>query len=447
VRFGWGHFEGHRVAVNIDAPWLRDLGDVEEVVFGVQRYSPLDAEEGVPPRFDFVEAAIPASEASSYPGRIGYHANGHEWIGVARMVGIEDQWQRFEVVETLRGSAVDTFVFHFKEYDGVPVPSPSDTEYLIAANREETVNAEYMRVYDFRVATEEARTLLVEGLSDPPVPMNAGMSGDFGTTYRAGWDFALSNHVVATEVSGLATECFTGAGGTFVAYDVVERYRGGDEVTGIALGFPGEYLDWPCGTGYLFGFDAIEQVTPSEIAEGFTCDSHGGLCNPGGAFSIATVGILATDDRTAYVQAALKSAGPLYRLYNLDETVDPSSFPSDDDIKIWSLPLGIMDAVAAAQDMVLIQIEDVIEHEGWTEVRIATDLRRTMNHPNGPFHLKLALPCGDARLLELGSEWLAGLIDPDWSYSNEDRVIPQGELFLVPGLLVPPYFGRMGQRF
>jgi hypothetical protein len=42
--------------------------------------------------------------------------------------------------------------------------------------------------------------------------------------------------------------------------------------------------------------------------------------------------------------------------------VDPSSFPSDDDIKIWSSPLGVMDAVAAAQDMVLIEIEDVIAH-------------------------------------------------------------------------------------
>jgi hypothetical protein len=70
-----------------------------------------------------------------------------------------------------------------------------------------------------------------------------------------------------------------------------------------------------------------------------------------------------------------------------------------------------------------------------------------MSHPNGPFHLKLALPCGDTRLLEVDSEWLADLIDPDWSYSNEDRIVPEGKLFLVPCLLVPPYYGRLGQWF
>ncbi len=62
------------------------------------------------------------------------------------------------------------------------------------------------------------------------------------------------------------------------------------------------------------------------------------------------------------------------------------------------------------------------------------------------YHLKLAYPCGDSRLEQVGSERLAGLVEPPGNYDKE-TAIAEGALFLVPGLLVPPYYGRLGQRF
>ncbi|MBN1611597.1 MAG: hypothetical protein JW940_33490 [Polyangiaceae bacterium] len=447
---GWGHFEGHAVAVDLDPEWLAALGGAETVIFGVQRPYPLEAEDGVPPRFDFVEAAIPASEADRFPGRIGYHASDSEWVGVARMTENDGQWQRFEVVQTLSGRSLDGFETHFVPFDGVPLPAVSETEYLIAGTQTgyASVSPDFMRIDDFRVATEEARALVEAGLGSPPEPMAVDRLGEDAERYRAGWLFALSSHVVAAEVSGMASECCTNSGGTYAAYDVVERYRGGGGVTGLARFFVGAYPDLACGDGVLLGFEEMGQVTPEEITRGFACDLTGDSpVNPDVALSQAKVTLPTTAENTTHVQAALESAGPLYRLYNLDETVDPSSFPDDDDIKLWSLPLDVMDGISAAEQMIWLEVEDVIERDGWTEVRIATFLTESAVSSREPFHLKLALPCGDARLKQVGGEWFAGLVDPPRSAANEDRIIAEGELFLVPGVLVPRYFGRMGQRF
>ncbi len=449
VWFGWSHFEGYTVAVDIDPAWLAALGDADTVVFGVQRHYPLEAENGLPPRFDFVEAAIPASEVDLFPGRIGYHASDDEWIGVARMTENDGEWQRFEVVQTLMGSPLDRFEYHFVPFEGVPLPSASDTEYLIAGTRTGYASAspDFMRIDDIRVASEEAKALVEAGLANPPEPIAIDRLGVDAERYRAGWLFALSNHVVSAQVSGVAGECCTNLGGSFAAYDVVDRYRGADSVTGLSQFFDGVNSLLACGEGYLFGFDQMSQVTPEEIESGFACDVTAELpVNPEVAFSEARVTLPATAENTRSVQAALESAGPLYRLYNLDETVDPSSFPDDAAVQLWSAPLDILDGISAAEQMIWLEVQDVIEHDGWTEVRIATSLAEIAPGATEPFHLKLALPCGDARLKQVGSAWLAGLIGPGTSVGHDDGSIEAGKLFLVPGVLVPTYFGRWGQR-
>jgi hypothetical protein len=449
VWFGWGHFEGHTVAVDIDPAWLAALGDADTVIFGVQRSYPLEAENGQPPRFDFVEAAVPASEMDLFPGRIGYHATEDEWIGVARMTENDGEWQRFEVVETLSGSPLDRFEYHFVPFEGVPLPSVSDTEYLIAGTQTgySSVSPDFMRIDDFRVATDEARTLVEAGLTSPPEPIAIDRLGEAAERYRAGWLFALSNHVVSAQVSGVAAECCTNAGGSYAAYDVVDRYRGAESVTGLSQFFRGVSSVLACGEGYLFGFDQLSQVTPEQIESGFACDVTGRLpVNPEVPFSEAMVTLPMTAENTRYVQEALESAGPLYRLYNLDETVDPSSFRDEGSVQLWSAPLDIMDGISAAEQMVRLEVENVSEHDGWTEVRIAMCLATTTPCSSEAVRLKLALPCGDTRLKQVGSAWLAGLIDPAGSTRSDDGVIEPGKAFLVPGVLVPTYFGRLGQR-
>lgn len=444
--FGWSQLEGHVVSVDIDPTWLEQLAS-DDVVFGVQRDYPLDSENGEPPRFDFVEAAIPAADLSLYPGRIGYHESSSDWIGVARLVEYDGVWQHFEVVETLHGAPVESFVFHFVEFDGIATPSPGPTEYLIAGTHEETIEPNYLRVHDFRVASDEARALVVEGLANPPEPFAVDRLGA-GAQYRAGWSFARSSHVVSARTGGLAAECCTGAGGYYAAYTVDERLRGAEGVTAMARFFDGRPLQGSCGEQHLMGFAALSNVSDTELATAFTCDVTGDLPqNPEVVLSEPKVVLPATPENVSYVQAALDSAAPLYRLYNQDAEIDPATFPTDEQASMWAAPVDLMDGISGASQMIYLSSEEVIEREGWTEVHVATSFTGTASTSGELFHLKFGIPCGDARLKEVGSQWLAAVVDETRSGTNPDGVIEEGELFLVPGVLVPPYFGRWGQRF
>lgn len=453
VWYGWSQLEGLTVAVDMSEGWLDTLGDAASVIVGAIRYAPVDAEDGVPPRYDSIEAIIPSADRDRYPGRIEYHAALHDWIGVARISGTEEipgiEGERlwFEVQETLSGTPVDRFWHYFSEVEGMPVPQVSDTEYLIVATAEPSVDADYMRIFDFRLATEETLTRVEAGLANPSVPFGFDREADFGVRYRAGWDFFLAEHVVAAEVSGLANECCTNSGGMYFAYDVTDRYRNAENVSGFARFFWGAYPAYPCGERSIVGFHELSQVTSEEIDESFTCDLGSGNSpvNPPVEMSDATVDLAATAENEAYVQTALKSAGPLYRLYNLDETVDPSSFPGDGEIKLWSLPLDLMDGLSVSP-VIRIRIDEVVPHDLWTEIRIATLFSETFVDKVEPFHLKLGIPCGDDRLLEVGSEWYAGVIAPRGAADTEEKRVREGEAFLVPGVLIPA-FNELVRRF
>jgi len=285
-------------------------------------------------------------------------------------------------------------------------------------------------VRDFRPATDANLSMVRAAIGAPADHFNVAALKARQDAYLTGFRFHTSPVVAAAVVTGRAQECCTNAGGIFVAHDVRARLRGAADLQRFIVGGHGYYGGEQCGEPYLYGLHTVTPTQPSN-QETFDCvsGSVAAWLDPeeSSRLSAFTVRLPATAGNTARVQGWLDASPPVYRLQPADSHVqgaqDLANAP-------WSMTLTAADAWTMATHHILFTVEDVTQSDGVTTVRISTPLYLD-EYPHLPrFEFNLVFACGDSRLMERGSRWVAALVSLDERAEHA---------FLIPGSLLPEH--------
>jgi hypothetical protein len=182
-------------------------------------------------------------------------------------------------------------------------------------------------------------------------------------------------------------------------------------------------------------------ATSSEDGQAFACgDQPAGITYSGMTTSQHAHKMPATPENAAAVERWIASPPPLYRLHPAEQAAVPELFAAPDASAMWSAPLA-PEAALAAGPLVLLTIERVIEHADGHEVVLTTRFSPWADVDHLPkYELKLFFADGDPRLLEEGRTWLAvvaTLTDRALWMDGVPPAIAAGEVFIVPGLLLP----------
>ena len=248
--------------------------------------------------------------------------------------------------------------------------------------------------------------------------------------------------MVSSVVVGLAEECCTGAGGTYVDNEVTGVLQGAAAGSRFITGGHAYYGDEECGDAFVLGLD--ELVDPTEVApEGFDClaPPTASSWDPFGAAVVSpvNVGLPLTDANRQAVESWVAASEPLYQLYDLKADVPPEAVVQDPADMPWSVPVDAVEAFLMATHIVLFTVKEATYDP-------AADLHRVIVSTTFSIyeyeHLvkydaALVFRCGDPRLLLPGSRWIGPLVLLDsWSYDPAAGPALE-QAFLIPGVLLP----------
>lgn len=241
--------------------------------------------------------------------------NGFE-VGAAYVVevrAVTDEALSLFVHDTLAGPQARVVELQWSSF-GRPRPSTevSEDRYILSlpeleVDREGFGSTYFPFVLDWRAATAEARAEVERVLAAPPPPVDADALRAFAEAYALGFVFFLAPHPVTTEVTGIAFECCTGAGGTYVRHEV---RRGADEGEVFQRGGHAYYSDEACGDRRLL---AAGELVPPTSTQPFDCDQGGAA----GDYEPVTAVLAELDDtptNAARVRAWVEADRPLYRV-------------------------------------------------------------------------------------------------------------------------------------
>ena len=447
VHYGWGFLAGTEVMIPLRGAQAEGLPSDEPRVIALSqsRPSPWDGDDR--PQWSNPLAILSADEAAEHEDQIGYKAHLTDHVAVVRVVEQDEYRTTFEVVDALKGTFPQRFSDNWYADWGLPYPPPAtdDGELWIASTLGLTEYEDGAvvigSVYDLRPATDEHLARVMDALAHPDERFSrdaiAARRDEVLTAYR----FHLAPRVVAAVVSGMAEECCTGAGGTFVQHDVHEVLRGDDLPPRFITGGHGYYGDEVCGDAYLHGLGDVIDPGPV-VGEPFDClqypdtgwwDAYGPAIG-----SAAQIRLPTSDEGRARVEAWLAAAPPLLQLH--DAQADPPGAAPEEvsDGTPWSTPMDAAEAFLVATHHVLITIEEVSGGDGepW-RVRFSTTLSRHEYDHLTRYEFALRFTCGDERLLAPGTRWIAPLVMLDPVTYYPEYVPDPGRGFLLPGVLVP----------
>lgn len=385
-------------------------------------------------------ALLRADERDGYGALIGYQSRQTPLVAVVRISAQDADRTWFELIEPLQGDLPPVFGDNWSP-DTYPVdfPPPSNVEYLASLSGVNEYGGLYIgSVLDFREHTPANRALVLAELAAPLQfwDPEARVQTD---GYRLGWSYKIAPHVLATEVSGIADECCTGAGGTFVAHDIDTVLQGITARAFTVTGGHAYYGPEACGDPYLLavhGLDQLEGIDPTDLA----CDGTG-VIDAYGPFNMPSR-VLQLEDTAVNrgrVTDWLASDPALFRLHPPDEPVPPEHVLHEAPTALWSVPLEAELAILAGSYLSWITIEQVehIADSDHYEVTFATTFSEHRFDHQTVYRAKIAFQCGDPRLLEVGADWLAPILFDGELYLPGDDPIPYHRGFVVPGLLLP----------
>ena len=435
VWFGPTFLEGETVWVDLDPAEVAalDLPSSAILGFGGNPYPTVD-DDGQAVWWS-MNAAIPVERRETVADLLGYSADLAPSVGVVRIVGQDADRTRFEVVETLAGELPKEISTNWTtSVYAAPFPGVSDALF-IAGFREvtwtEAAGLHLGTTIDFRPWTEEAEAEVVAAFADPEPALDGAALSAARETYLEGWAFHRAPDVVATTVTGIAGECCTGAGGTYYAHDVVADLRGTAAASRLMLGGHGYPDDGACGDDLLLGLYGLEGMTP-EPASAFSCDLASAPSLPTGLpVPVARVQRPDTPAGREQVLAWLSANEPLYRLH---AETDVATLPAIDGPSPWSTPVTVEQALSIGS-VWLIDIVATAPVEGGTEVTLETTFAAHHYDHLERHRAKVVFPCGDPRLLEVGSSWLVPVVVDGAPKGPSD--LDASGAFLVPGVLLP----------
>jgi len=446
VHYGWSFLVGLEVMVRVHPELIDGLQESPRWVVGLTQSHPSDWEQDQRPVWGNVLTLLPQADAGPFADVIGYRTEPAPMVAVVRIVAQDEYRTTFEVVDALAGTFPPTFQDNWYASWDLPYPGfqEEDETWIVSVLglTEYPDDVIVGSVYDIRLATPEHLSVVNAALtaSSPLVEREHLLA--VREEIHTGIRFHHAPWVVSSVVSGLAMECCTGAGGTFVQHEISETLLGSDTPPRFVTGGHGYYGDEDCGDAFLQGLETM--VDPSEHMETpFDCleypagDSWD--ANAPNISSGVSVRLPATAADRPKVEAWLAASAPLYQLYPPQAEVPEQALEQDPANAPWSLPMDAVEAFVTATHIALLEIEEVTYDEALDvyEVVFSTTFSIHEYDHLERHSIKLAFRCGDPRLLEVGSRWIGGLVLVDPWYFGAEEGPALERSFLIPGALVP----------
>lgn len=430
VHRGHAFLQGQRVRVELDGATAARAAFPRDLILGLDEPGlPVRSESG-PPELSRVLVAVELGERALVEDLWGYRVGAEPFVAAVEFTGSNDSRVEARVIEPIAGEVPERLVFNWGGPYEADWPGAGSGRYIISFSYRPTPlpDGTFLgSTVDARPFTAEARQDVQDALSNPWPGLDAEGLGQRLATYDMSWRFHRAPRVVATEVSGLADECCTGAGGTYVEHVVQQDLRGNAELTRLVRGGHGYYSEEACGQRHLLGTDPL---TAFPMPSAFACGA-GSEGLPSGLES-TWVHVQRADDAAARaeVQSWLQSPSPHYLLHGA-EPFGPPGAPSTGP---WSSPVSVTEALALAPLVGVRVVRATLREDGATEVLLQTPFATEFYEHLEVREVRLVFTCGDPRLSVPGTEWLVPLFgQPD--IGLRDGGASQGALFLIPGVI------------
>jgi len=297
-------------------------------------------------------------------------------------------------------------------------------------------------VFDMRPATVESISEIVDGLEamrdgTHPASIYADELLDFQTQardYRLSYTFHASKTVLATELTA-RVQADTAAPSTYEAERVLETLQG-EQYPGVLLRSSGT-SGQPCAGQYISGFAGVLGASEETLALG--C-SDAPIDLPGtSTTSRLEVRMPYSDVNLERVRTWVDSPPPPLRVPADEDAPATDIFDATAAPGPWSIPIPLEAAFYAAQQQKRLEVTDVVTVAEGHEVTLTVMPWDSLG--GGAPELRLLFHCGDPRLLEVGSKWIAPYIFGASAWDAQQ----QGETgFIIPGVLIPDTIENYG---
>jgi hypothetical protein len=456
VRAGVTAYAGREVAIAMKPGLHATFGAGASVLVGLSStYSVTDTAAPTPPAspptsWGNLLAVVKKEDEASLPADLlGFRAWHAPNVAVVRVRELLDGRIGFDVIETLAGSLPAAFSF-FANWSDIwgPLPVAVGDERVGGFGEIVTImGTPLAQIVELRPNAAEERARALRGIAAVGAGGFAATYRDAldraraeATRYRLAWTFGRSERVLAVELAGTASECCTGAGGTFFANTVSEVLRGDAPAGPVVTGGQGVSNEGACGDRFLFAMRRVATTATGSLTD-YTCarpSTQLATLTPTSLLEARLPGTPANRDDIALW---LRSAPPLLRLYASGVAAPAGAFTPPSAPALLSVPVPALTAIQARHQLVLLTIVDVQQQPGGgatIRVRTPFSFQELAHLPN--VEATLFVPCADPRLLQVGGRWVGAVMSSEPSYGRAEEVGPylaEQRLMLVPGFLLP----------
>lgn len=375
--------------------------------------------------------AVAADRRAWVEGALGYHPAGAPFVAEVEVVAPDDESPGvvLRVHEVLAGEVPAEVRVRWSRSHAARFPLAGPTRYLVSfahVGFNEVAGVHLASPVDWRPASEPARAAVQAVLRAPEV-IDVDALRRFAAEYSQSWVFHRAPRVVAADVTGLAFECCTGAGGTFLQYELTEDFRGNAEPGPFQVGGHAYYPEQGCAEGRLLALGPLGTVAPSED---FGCPMGGGVLE----YLEGTPLYADRADTPAGrsdVAGWVAASPPLLRAHPPGAPLGPEDLAQPGPRAPWSVPPTVAEALMAG-GLAHVQIVHVSPLDDGHRIQIETSFSIRPGVPEA-LRFDLATRCVDPRLLEVGGRW--------WMPVVRDRIMRPGldeALFFVPGMAFDP---------
>lgn len=433
-RVGRGHASlvGARIHIAPDQHFLSTTSLPGQVIVGfADTMVPLQ-QDGVltldPPLI-----TLPDSERGLVVDLLDYPQQGSPFVAEVSVISKNDEQVVLRTHNVLAGEVPAQLILpnHYNFFDAYPAPA---TEPFIASfshiRHYEGVDALVGLVADWR--PRASRSTVAAALASPTPRFDTPSLRAFAESYLLGWTFNRAPRVVAGEMLGLADECCSSAGGTYVQYGLTHDFKDSPTESRFQVGGHAYYPSEVCGDQRIF---AAGPLINSEPDEKFEC-AHSTFVDT--LVQSTEIYAMLQDSPQARTQVASWAAaqGPLLRAHPSEPLVSPEAVAKLTDNAPWSRPLSVQQAVARAE-LAWVKVLAVESLADGHHVTLETTFFPRRLARLERFQIQLAFECGDPRLLVPGNTLLLPFVS-DAIFFEYPTALANGAIFFVPGIAFEP---------
>lgn len=455
VHYGWRFLEGLTVLVPLVAERASELVAGERWIFGLSSSRPSLWEPNDLPSWGNVMTMFPSSDSETYADQLEYRVGDATHVAVVILIEHDQERATFQVLDALKGTLPETFHENWYASWDLPYPAVSSSELHpeLSTYQPWIVSLRTLTDYpdagvvlgsiaDMRPADEADIVEVKAALASPELRYDRQALRRQRDQLHTGLRFHSAPLVVGSLVTGLAEECCTGAGGTFVSHEVNEVVKGALDSPRFVTGGHAYYGEETCGDGYLHAMDGLTDASDLP-EEDFDCLMYPAWdswdAEEWGISSPVIARVPWTSENEARVRSWVQASSPVLRLFDPEADVSKDELAQDPANAPWSLPMDATEAFLAATHQILLVVKGTAHHEasGLHEVFFTTTYSMHEYDHLTVYDVKLIFECADPRLFEVQSRWIAPLVLLEGFSYYPDEGPSLERSFIVPGVLIP----------